>query len=34
MPQQAPKPKHCTNCGAELSATAKFCGECGKPVEA
>ena len=32
----APKPaeggKHCIHCGAALSATAKFCPECGKPV--
>ena len=24
--------KHCIHCGAALSATAKFCPECGKPV--
>jgi predicted amidophosphoribosyltransferase len=24
--------KHCTNCNADLSATSKFCGECGTPV--
>lgn len=25
-------PKHCTNCGAELSPNAKFCGECGTKI--
>ena len=24
--------KHCTNCNADLAATAKFCAECGTPV--
>jgi predicted amidophosphoribosyltransferase len=24
--------KHCTNCNASLSATAKFCAECGTPA--
>ncbi len=26
--------RHCTNCGAALSAGAKFCPECGTPTEA
>ena len=26
---EAQGPKHCTNCGAELSPNDKFCGECG-----
>ena len=30
---EAQGPKHCTNCGAELSANDKFCGECGTKVE-
>ena len=25
-------PRHCTNCGAELSSGAKFCADCGTPV--
>ena len=25
-------PKHCTNCGKELSPNSKFCGECGTKV--
>jgi predicted amidophosphoribosyltransferase len=24
--------RHCTNCNADLTATAKFCGECGTPT--
>ena len=27
-----PMAKHCTNCNADLAATAKFCAECGTPV--
>ena len=27
-----PMQKHCTNCNADLSASAKFCAECGTPV--
>ena len=27
-----PMAKHCTNCNADLSATAKFCAECGTPA--
>jgi len=26
--------KHCTNCNADLSPTAKFCAECGTPANA
>ena len=29
---EAQGPKHCTNCGAELSPNDKFCGECGTKV--
>jgi predicted amidophosphoribosyltransferase len=24
--------RHCTNCNADLTATAKFCAECGTPA--
>lgn len=38
MNQQKQSPaenqKHCTNCGAAISPTAKFCPECGTPTEA
>ena len=27
---QALAPKHCTNCGAQLQAVAKFCSNCGQ----
>ena len=26
--------RHCTNCGAQLEGEAKFCAECGTPVQA
>jgi len=29
----APNKRFCTNCGAEVPATARFCGNCGKPVQ-
>ena len=34
----APSPssdeQHCTNCGTQLAAGAKFCAKCGAPVQA
>jgi hypothetical protein len=27
-----PQTRHCTNCGVELAAASKFCGECGTPA--
>ena len=32
--QESQGSRHCVHCGAALTAKAKFCPECGKPVEA